>query len=437
MSLAEAKRTLVKSPPELWAELSDPAALARHLGELGEIRIVRTEPERSVEWEAAQISGTVLIEPSGWGTKVTLTANRIDAAGSEARIDAPQTLPEPAPVPHPPTFAREPEATQAAQRESGDIAESQPPEPTPELRPDGAEVSEPGGPTPDAEVDAIEIVAESERAPEQAAEPWHEPDSVPVAEPETISTQDLQPDAIEIAPDAIELQPDSIEIAPEPRLGFFARLFRRRRVHREPEPSGEREAIGPAFGPVDRSCQEQPMLDVPVPDLPEAIEGMELGLSEPAAPAEPAGLDERATPDEPAMPGGQATPDEPATPDGESTPDAEATPDSQSTPDQPATPDGQSTPDGQAMSHAPATPDQPATPDSQSTPDGQAMSHAPAIPEEPATCEEPATPDVSAELAEAERLAMSQQAPGGDVTAVLTSVLDRLGAAHHRPFSRA
>ena len=31
----EAKRTLVKSPPELWAEVSDVAALARHLGELG------------------------------------------------------------------------------------------------------------------------------------------------------------------------------------------------------------------------------------------------------------------------------------------------------------------------------------------------------------------------------------------------------------------
>ena len=29
----EAKRTLVKSPPELWAELSDMTALARHLVE--------------------------------------------------------------------------------------------------------------------------------------------------------------------------------------------------------------------------------------------------------------------------------------------------------------------------------------------------------------------------------------------------------------------
>ena len=40
---SEVRRTLVKSPPELWAELSDPTALGRHLGELGEIRITGTD----------------------------------------------------------------------------------------------------------------------------------------------------------------------------------------------------------------------------------------------------------------------------------------------------------------------------------------------------------------------------------------------------------
>jgi hypothetical protein len=39
----------------------------------------------------------------------------------------------------------------------------------------------------------------------------------------------------------------------------------------------------------------------------------------------------------------------------------------------------------------------------------------------------PSEPDISAELAELEQ----------QTTAVLTGVLDRLGAAHHRPFSRA
>jgi hypothetical protein len=86
----EAKRTLVKSPPELWAELSDMAALARHLGEFGEIRITRTEPEKVVEWEGDLASGSVRLEPSGWGTKVTLTALPVV-------VDPPPPEPEPDP----------------------------------------------------------------------------------------------------------------------------------------------------------------------------------------------------------------------------------------------------------------------------------------------------------------------------------------------------
>jgi hypothetical protein len=70
----QASRTLVKSPPELWAECSDASSLARHIGEFGEIRITRLEPETSVAWEGQHASGTVMIEPSGWGTRVTLTA---------------------------------------------------------------------------------------------------------------------------------------------------------------------------------------------------------------------------------------------------------------------------------------------------------------------------------------------------------------------------
>ena len=88
----EAKRTLVKSPPELWAELSDMSALARHLGEFGEIRITRTEPESVVEWEGDLASGSVRLEPSGWGTKVTLTALPV-------MTDAPPAPPPPEPEP--------------------------------------------------------------------------------------------------------------------------------------------------------------------------------------------------------------------------------------------------------------------------------------------------------------------------------------------------
>jgi hypothetical protein len=79
MVTSEVQRTLVKSPPELWAELSDPAALARHLGDLGDVgnmRIIRVHAEERVDWEADAISGSVLMKASGWGTKVTLRASR-------------------------------------------------------------------------------------------------------------------------------------------------------------------------------------------------------------------------------------------------------------------------------------------------------------------------------------------------------------------------
>ncbi len=70
----EASRTLVKSPPELWSECSDADALARHLEFAGEITITRLEPETTVAWEGEHARGTVQIEPSGWGTRVTLRA---------------------------------------------------------------------------------------------------------------------------------------------------------------------------------------------------------------------------------------------------------------------------------------------------------------------------------------------------------------------------
>jgi hypothetical protein len=103
MSEHEASRTLVKSPPELWAELSDQSSLAGHLEEpFGEIRITRLEPETAVAWEGERASGTVRIEPSGWGTRVTLTARavRVDPPEQAARPESP------APVPQPPAAAR-------------------------------------------------------------------------------------------------------------------------------------------------------------------------------------------------------------------------------------------------------------------------------------------------------------------------------------------
>jgi hypothetical protein len=84
----EAARRLVKSAPELWAVCSEAPLLARHLARFGEITITRLEPENTVAWEGETASGTVSIEPAGWGTRVTLTV----------RVPAPQEAPAPEPV---------------------------------------------------------------------------------------------------------------------------------------------------------------------------------------------------------------------------------------------------------------------------------------------------------------------------------------------------
>ena len=100
--MAEAQRTIVKSPPEIWALISDAQALTRHLGAFGEIRITRAEPESTVAWEGTRARGTVELKPAGWGTKVTLTAEEVAAAPDPAPAAAtPEPEPEPEPTPEP------------------------------------------------------------------------------------------------------------------------------------------------------------------------------------------------------------------------------------------------------------------------------------------------------------------------------------------------
>jgi len=90
----EAQRTLVKSVPELWAQLSEEAQLRPLLdGAFGEIRITRLEPESLIAWEGELASGEVALETSGFGTRVRLTAQIAE------------TEPEPPPPP-PRRFAR-------------------------------------------------------------------------------------------------------------------------------------------------------------------------------------------------------------------------------------------------------------------------------------------------------------------------------------------
>jgi hypothetical protein len=111
MSETTATRTLVKSPPELWAECSDAASLGRHLPQFGEITITKLDPETSVAWEGERVSGTVRIEPSGWGTKVTFTATPESAhevPGPE--VEQPEVAPEPEAPAQEPVATVEPEA---------------------------------------------------------------------------------------------------------------------------------------------------------------------------------------------------------------------------------------------------------------------------------------------------------------------------------------
>ena len=70
MRTYEVTRTLVKSPPELWAELEAGCLESA----VGEVRVEPMQPERALRWSADGASGGALLEPSSWGTKVTLTA---------------------------------------------------------------------------------------------------------------------------------------------------------------------------------------------------------------------------------------------------------------------------------------------------------------------------------------------------------------------------
>jgi hypothetical protein len=85
MTSYEVSRTLVKSPPELWAELEG----ERLRDALGEAVVRPTEPERELAWEADGAAGIARLEPSSWGTKVTLTAwveEQVASAGFWGRL---------------------------------------------------------------------------------------------------------------------------------------------------------------------------------------------------------------------------------------------------------------------------------------------------------------------------------------------------------------
>ncbi|HWX87890.1 MAG TPA: hypothetical protein VNX67_06940 [Solirubrobacteraceae bacterium] len=192
----EVQRTLVKSPPELWSELSNPEALSRHLADIGEIRITAVEPETKVEWEAKGASGVVHLKQAGWGTRVTLSVTRATPTDDEPS--------EPEPV------AKEPSK----------------PEPSAE---------EPSKPEP---------IAEKPSKPEPAATVGPEPVIQSQQTPEPEPTPSVEPGP----PPGTIVEPLLAEPQSEPKQGLFARLFRRRKkrapeeaVETQPEPAATME----------------------------------------------------------------------------------------------------------------------------------------------------------------------------------------------------
>jgi hypothetical protein len=208
MDSVQVKRRLVKSPPELWAELSDAQALARRLGEFGEIRITRREPETIVAWEGEHASGTIEIESSGWGTAVIITA----------RPAAPPPAPEPAAeVPGPPAPPAPDPAPPVPPPDPGP-----PPAPTPDPEPPSPGPPDPGPPPAPEPGPQIEAQPSREsflsrlfrRATEPGAETVPSPPVRPV-EPIPETPPPAAPPAPPVVPEP-EPEPEPEPDEPEP-----------------------------------------------------------------------------------------------------------------------------------------------------------------------------------------------------------------------------
>jgi hypothetical protein len=362
MISSEVQRTLVKSPPELWAEISDPDALARHLGEFGEIRITRVQPEQKVEWEADEASGSVVIKPSGWGTKVKLSVTRELPEIAAPEQAAPDALDVDAEIDAQP-LADAPESALEAEETSPEPADDREPTPEEDFEAEYAADDD------EADDSSPELVAETE----------------PLREIEPLPEAELLPEA--------ESLPDS---EPEPRRGFFARLFGRRRAARVAELASDGEPYAEADAELSAAEPHEPEA--------EHYETISDWEAEVVPEAEHDGAPQLDAHDEAEL---QTQLDA----NTESEPGLEAS--------------GEPGLEAQGASTDEARKQLEPIDDIGAV---ELLSN-PGASEEPA--ETPAALDMAAELEAAEAVAAEH------VTAVLTGVLDRLGAAHHRPFSRA
>jgi hypothetical protein len=111
MSSVSVSRTLVKSPPEVWAELERDGRLAELLA-LDGLEVTVAQELAVLEWQAEQASGRIEIKASGWGTKVSLTADveaeQVAEVEPVAEVEHAETVerpkveqPEPEPEPEP------------------------------------------------------------------------------------------------------------------------------------------------------------------------------------------------------------------------------------------------------------------------------------------------------------------------------------------------
>jgi hypothetical protein len=71
MPNAEWDRRLIKSPLEVWEELSSPTKLRDWLGE---VQITALDPPQRLEWKTPSASGVIELEPLEWGTRVRVQA---------------------------------------------------------------------------------------------------------------------------------------------------------------------------------------------------------------------------------------------------------------------------------------------------------------------------------------------------------------------------
>ena len=431
MIRSEVQRTLVKSPPELWSEVSDPESLARHLGELGDIRITRAEPENLVEWEAEGTTGTVEIKASGWGTRVTLTVARELPDTGQAAPEAAVAIED---VAEEAAAATAPIADQPA-----DPVELDADEPAGGVHHD--EPAEAVEPAQDALAEAVPDAASEEEADEIAASAYDiEADAGAVTEPAAPGTDTAQPlkpaPATEAArraagwpsagyepaerpaeppeelpewsaeADEVDLEEPVPPVAPEPRPGFFARLFRRRR-----RTEAEMTAV-PQLADAEAEAGET-QENAPAPFAAVEAPVADVRAEDPIG-AEP--LDEEPLAEEPLAE--EPLAEEPLLEEPAEEPLDDEDPPAASHEEQPEAPAETLEAEIETPMAATAPTDSEAETTGVTSGGDEAES-------------DTAAADLSAELMEAEEIAAEQ------VEAILTAALDRLGSAHHRPFSRS